>query len=137
MAGEIVARHEGAVPDELDALTALPGVGRKTANVVLGTAFGIASGVVVDTHVKRITHRLGLTESRKPEQIERDLMELIPETQWVDFSHRLIHHGRKVCMARSPRCEICSLASLCPKIGVSSSRVSPSPGQKVKSSRQA
>jgi len=137
MAGQIVARHDGTVPEELDALTALPGVGRKTANVVLGTAFGIASGVVVDTHVKRITRRLGLTESRTPEQIERDLMELIPKTQWVDFSHRLIHHGRKVCLARSPRCESCSLASLCPKIGVPAARVSASLGQKVKSSRRA
>ncbi len=136
MAGQIVARHEGAVPDELDALTALPGVGRKTANVVLGTAFGIASGVVVDTHVKRITRRLGLTESRTPEQIERDLMELIPRTQWVDFSHRLIHHGRKVCVARSPRCESCSLASLCPRIGVPAARVAAAPGQKAKSSRR-
>jgi len=136
MAGQIVARHDGAIPEDLEALTALPGVGRKTANVVLGTAFGIASGVVVDTHVKRITRRLGLTESQTPEQIERDLMELIPQAEWVNFSHRLIHHGRRVCLARSPRCESCSLASLCPKVGVPVSRVSSSPGKAVKSSRR-
>jgi endonuclease-3 len=136
MAGQVVARHGGVVPEDLDALTALPGVGRKTANVVLGTAFGIASGVVVDTHVKRITRRLGLTESRTPEQIERDLMELIPKTQWVDFSHRLIHHGRRICLARSPRCETCSLASICPKIGVPAARTSPPPEKTAKSSRR-
>ncbi len=131
MAGQVVATHDGTIPDDLDALTALPGVGRKTANVVLGTAFGIASGVVVDTHVKRIARRLGLTEGRTPEQIERDLMELIPRKEWVDFSHRLIHHGRKVCLARSPRCEGCALESLCPKIGVPAARVAGSRGSKA------
>jgi endonuclease-3 len=118
MAREIASEHGGNVPEDLDALTALPGIGRKTANVVLGTAFGIASGVVVDTHVKRISRRLGLTKSRTPEQIERDLMEVIPPTEWVNFSHRLIHHGRGICLARKPRCESCSLEVLCPKIGV-------------------
>jgi endonuclease-3 len=137
MAGQIASQHGGFVPEDIDALTALPGVGRKTANVVLGTAFGIASGVVVDTHVKRIARRLGLTKSRTPEQIERDLMELIPQSEWVDFSHRLIHHGRKICLARSPRCESCSLLALCPQIGVSKPKVAKSPGQKAKSSPRA
>jgi endonuclease-3 len=136
MAGQIAAQHGGVVPEDLDALTALPGVGRKTANVVLGTAFGIASGVVVDTHVKRITRRLGLTKSRTPEQIERDLMELIPQAEWVDFSHRLIHHGRKVCLARSPRCESCSLVTLCPKIGVPTPRVASAQVRKAGPSRR-
>jgi endonuclease III len=118
MANQVVQRHEGQIPRELDALTQLAGVGRKTANVVLGTAFGIASGIVVDTHVKRLTSRMGLTTSQSPEPIERDLMQLIPRTQWVDFSHRLIHHGRRVCVARRPRCGDCTLASFCPKTGV-------------------
>ena len=100
-------------------LTALAGVGRKTANVVLGTAFGIATGIVVDTHVKRLAKRLGLTSKKTPEQIERDLMQVVPRSQWVDLSHRLIQHGRRVCLARSPRCDDCSLASICPKVGVS------------------
>jgi endonuclease-3 len=84
----------------------------------LGTAFGIASGVVVDTHVKRLARRLGLSSRKTPEQIEQDLMQLVPRVEWVDLSHRLIHHGRRVCFARRPRCESCSLASVCPKIGV-------------------
>jgi endonuclease III len=118
MAGQVVDRHEGLIPRDLDALIALAGVGRKTANVVLGTAFGIAKGVVVDTHVKRLSRRLGLSSKKTPEQIERELMEVVPRTQWVDLSHRLIHHGRRVCLARRPRCEVCSLTSICPKVGV-------------------
>jgi endonuclease-3 len=121
MAQKLVRDHGGAVPADLDALTALPGVGRKTANVVLGNAFGIASGIVVDTHVKRLAFRLGLTQSRDPKVIERDLMALIPRKHWVDLSHRLIEHGRKVCLARKPRCQSCELAKLCPKRGVTSS----------------
>jgi len=124
MANQVVQRHGGQIPRDLNALTQLAGVGRKTANVVLGTAFGIASGIVVDTHVKRLTSRMGLTTSQSPEQIERDLMRLIPRTQWVDFSHRLIQHGRRVCLARRPRCDACTLASFCPKTGVSPSRKS-------------
>jgi endonuclease-3 len=108
----------------MDSLVQLPGVGRKTANVVLGTAFGIASGVVVDTHVSRIVRRLGLTTQRDPEKIERDLMALLPQDQWVDFAHRLIHHGRRVCTARHPRCDACSLAEWCPRIGVPSKSAS-------------
>ncbi len=119
MAGQVVERHGGRIPMDLEALTALNGVGRKTANVVLGTAFGIAEGVVVDTHVKRLSRRLGLTKGKTPEQIERDLMKVIPREEWVDLSHRLIQHGRKVCLARRPRCESCTFAPFCPKLGVS------------------
>jgi endonuclease III len=118
MAGQIVERHGGRIPRELEALTALNGVGRKTANVVLGTAFGIAEGVVVDTHVKRLSHRLGMSRGKTPEQIERDLMKAIPRADWVDLSHRLIQHGRGVCLARRPRCELCTFAPICPKVGV-------------------
>jgi endonuclease-3 len=118
MASQVVECHGGEIPPDLDALTALGGVGRKTANVVLGTAFGIARGIVVDTHVKRLARRLGLTSRQTPEQIERDLMQVIPRRQWVDLSHRLILHGRRVCLARQPRCDVCTLASICPKIGV-------------------
>ena len=126
MARKVAEDHGGIIPRDLDALTALPGVGRKTANVVLGTAFGIASGVVVDTHVKRLARRLGLSSRNTPEQIEQDLMQVVPRGQWVDLSHRLIHHGRRVCLARRPRCEMCSLASICPKIGVSPAARPPS-----------
>ena len=119
MARKVAEEHGGIIPRDLDALTGLPGVGRKTANVVLGTAFGIASGVVVDTHVKRLARRLGLSARTTPEQIEQDLMQIVPRSEWVDLSHRLIHHGRRVCLARRPKCESCSLASICPKIGVS------------------
>jgi endonuclease-3 len=118
MAGQVVEHHGGEVPGDLEALTALPGVGRKTANVVLGTAFGIAEGIVVDTHVKRLARRLGLSAATTPEKIESDLMRVIPRKEWVDLSHRLIMHGRRVCLARRPHCEECSLASVCPKIGV-------------------
>lgn len=115
---QLVDEHEGEVPRDLECLVKLPGVGRKTANVVLGTAFGIPSGVVVDTHVRRITRRLGLTTHNDPVKIERDLMALLPKKEWVNFSHRLIHHGRRVCLARKPKCEACVLLKLCPRIGV-------------------
>lgn len=118
MAKSVVEKHGGEIPRSLDELVHLPGVGRKTANVLLGTAFGIASGVVVDTHVKRITGLLGLTDSTKPEQIERDLMDLLPRSEWVNFSHRLIHHGRRICIARRPKCLDCPLLTLCPRIGL-------------------
>jgi endonuclease-3 len=118
MARQIVERHGGRVPPELEALTALSGVGRKTANVVLGTAFGIAQGIVVDTHVKRLAVRLGLSTGKTPEQIERDLMQVFPRSEWVNLSHRLIQHGRRICLARRPRCDACDLAAICPKIGV-------------------
>jgi endonuclease-3 len=118
MAKQVAEQHGGRIPQELDSLTELGGVGRKTANVVLGTAFGIAEGVVVDTHVKRLAKRLGLSTGKTPEQIERELMKFIPRSEWVDLSHRLIQHGRRTCLARRPKCEACSLADLCPKVGV-------------------
>ena len=114
----LVDEHGGKVPKTLDELVVLPGVGRKTANVVLGTAYGIASGVVVDTHVGRISQRLGLTRHQDPVKIEQDLMALLPPDEWINFSHRLIHHGRKICVARGPRCDDCQLRDLCPKIGL-------------------
>jgi endonuclease-3 len=115
---QLIDLHGGEVPAELEALVKLPGVGRKTANVVLGTAFGIASGVVVDTHVTRLSTRLGLTEHEDAVKIERDLIGILPESEWIDFSHRLIWHGRRVCKARKPLCEQCVLLDLCPRIGV-------------------
>ncbi len=114
----LVDEFDGEVPAQLDDLVQLPGVGRKTANVVLGTAFGIASGVVVDTHVGRLSHRLGLTRHRDPVKIERDLMGQLPPEEWIQFSHRLIHHGRRVCQARRPQCEACALLALCPRVGL-------------------
>jgi endonuclease-3 len=107
-------QYDGEVPDQLEDLLKLPGVARKTANVVLGNAFGITSGVVVDTHVARLSGRLGLTSHEQPEKIERDLMTLVPRREWIDFSHRLIAHGRKVCKARTPLCAACVLEPLCP-----------------------
>ena len=115
---KLVEEYGGEVPKELDLLVKLPGVGRKTANVVLGTAFGVASGVVVDTHVARLSWRLGLTKHKDPVKIERDLMAVLPPREWVDFSHRMIHHGRRICIARRPKCEICRLNKICPRIGV-------------------
>lgn len=107
-------QYQGRVPNTLEDLLTLPGVARKTANVVLGNAYGIASGVVVDTHVSRLSQRLGLTENTQPEKIERDLIELVPKKDWIEFSHLLISHGRQVCKARSPLCSNCTLESLCP-----------------------
>jgi endonuclease-3 len=118
MAAALVGKFEGRMPQTIEDLTQLPGVGRKTANVVLGTAFGIARGVVVDTHVKRIARLLGLTRHLLPEKIEQDLMALLPESEWVNFSHRLIHHGRKICIARRPKCPECPLLDLCPRVGL-------------------
>ncbi len=115
---QLVDHYDGEVPQELNRLVELPGVGRKTANVVLGTAFGIPTGVVVDTHVTRLSQRLGLTLEKQPEKIERDLMQLLPKKEWIDFSHRLIHHGRRICKARKPDCDACSMAKLCPRVGV-------------------
>ena len=101
----------------MDELLEVPGVARKTANVVLGTWFGKAEGVVVDTHVNRLTHRLGLTKHEDPRKIERELMELVPRTEWIGWSHMLIWHGRKICGARRPDCASCSLSTLCPSAG--------------------
>lgn len=107
----------GEVPRDLDTLVTLQGVGRKTASVVVGTAFG-QPAVFVDTHVKRLSGRLGLTRQQEPDKIERDIRNLLPPPEWTSFCHRLIHHGRRVCTARAPRCESCPLADLCPRIGV-------------------
>ena len=122
MAAAVVRQHGGRIPPAMDALTSLPGVGRKTANVVLGTAFGLATGVVVDTHVARLARRLGLSRHDEPERIERDLMRLFPGAEWVALGHRLILHGRRVCAARKPACERCSLADVCPRVGVTKMR---------------
>lgn len=119
----LVEEHGGEVPQVLEELVQLGGVGRKTANVVLGTAFGIPSGVVVDTHVTRLTNRLGLVRGTDAVKIERKLIELLPQEEWIDFSHRLIWHGRRVCQARKPKCEECSLAEICPKVGVKPAKV--------------
>jgi endonuclease III len=114
LASALVTEHGGRVPREMEALQRLPGVGRKTANVVRGVAFGEADGVVVDTHVKRIARRLGLTTAADPEQVERDLLPLLDPGARVVFTHRVIDHGRAVCVARAPRCGECLLATLCP-----------------------
>ena len=113
----LVAKHDAKVPRDLDSLTVLPGVGRKTANVVLGNAYGIESGVVVDTHVGRLSQRLGLSRHRDPVKIEGDLMRVVPRDRWTLWSHLLIWHGRRRCFARNPDCDRCELAALCPTVG--------------------
>jgi endonuclease-3 len=110
----LVEHHNGEVPDSMDALVKLPGVGRKTANVVLGNAFGKNVGIVVDTHVARLSHRLGLTKGADPVKIEQDLMPLFPREDWALLAHLLIFHGRRVCEARRPKCEVCVLNDICP-----------------------
>ena len=110
----VIELHGGDVPSTMKELTALPGVGRKTANVILGNAFGISEGVVVDTHVKRLSTLLALTKQKTPEKVEGDLMVLFPEERWTLLSHLLIFHGRQVCIARRPRCEACVMSHLCP-----------------------
>ncbi len=110
---KIVEEFHGEVPKTMEELLTLPGVARKTANVVLGTAFGIAAGVVVDTHVQRLSERLDLTKNTDPKKIEQDLMQVIPQDHWILFSHQLIWHGRRVCQARKPRCVECNLERLC------------------------
>jgi len=115
---EIQERFGGEVPKDMAALVELPGIGRKTANVVLGTAYGIACGIVVDTHVVRVSRRLGLTAQKDPVKIEQDLMQVVPKSEWVAFSHRMIHHGRRLCAARKPQCDDCPLRPFCPRIGI-------------------
>jgi len=110
----LMAEHDGEVPATLAELAALPGVGRKTANVILGNAFGLAEGVVVDTHVTRLATLLRLTKQETPEKIEQDLVALFPRDRWTMLSHLLIWHGRRVCVARKPRCEACAISHLCP-----------------------
>src|SRR5215471_15067886 len=114
----LVERHGGSVPRTMEELITLGGVGRKTANVVLGNAFNVNAGVVVDTHVARLSQRLGLTKETSAEKIEQDLMKLVPQEQWAMFSHWLIWHGRRRCFARGPDCPNCEIKSLCPRIGV-------------------
>jgi endonuclease-3 len=115
----IVEKHGGKVPRTMEELTALGGVGRKTANVVLGNAFNINTGIVVDTHVARLSTRLGVTREKVPEKIERDLMKVVPQAEWALFSHLLIWHGRRRCFARNPECPGCEVRNLCPRVGVS------------------
>ena len=113
----IVEQHGGRVPGTMEELVQLPGVGRKTANVILGNAFDVP-GITVDTHVLRLSRRMGLTQYTDPEKVERDLMALVPKKEWTMFSHGMIFHGRQVCHARNPKCEECLLNQVCPKIGV-------------------
>ena len=114
----LLERYEGQIPHDIEKLIELPGIGRKTANVVLGTAFGVASGIVVDTHVTRVSQRLGLTQEKNPEKIEQDLLGQFPRKEWIAIGNRLVHHGRYVCTARKPQCDTCPLGAICPRIGV-------------------
>jgi endonuclease III len=114
MAQRVRDEHGGEIPQSLEALVRLPGIGRKTANVVLGNAFGLDEGIVVDTHVKRLARRLGLTRETDPVRVESDLIPLFPRAQWTQLSHLLIYHGRQQCMARKPRCEGCPVGGMCP-----------------------
>lgn len=116
----LVEKFAGQVPADIDELVRLPGVGRKTANVVLGTAFQVSSGIVVDTHVARVSFRLGLTKNKDPVKIEEDLMGLIPRKNWIDFGHQVIHHGRQICIARKPKCPECPLLPHCDRVDVKS-----------------
>ena len=117
-AAGLLARFGGELPKTIEELTSLPGVARKTANVVLGTAFGIAEGVVVDTHIQRLAMRLGLTRGTEPKEIEQDLMKVLPRASWIRAGHQLIWHGRRVCFARKPNCAGCALAPFCPSAGL-------------------
>jgi endonuclease III len=121
MAGDIVEKFGGKVPDTMEELTTLRGVGRKTANVVLGDAFGKAEGIAVDTHVTRLSGRLGLTKETEPTKIERDLMQLAKPSQWTLTAHVLILHGRNICIARKPKCSQCAVAEFCPSAGMEGS----------------
>ena len=114
---KIVAEHGGELPGTMEELIQLPGIGRKTANVVLGTVFGVP-GITVDTHVLRLSRRMGLTKETHPDKVEQDLMQTIPKKEWTMFSHRMIFHGRRVCHARKPTCTDCTLRKVCPRIGV-------------------
>jgi len=122
---KLVERHGGQVPQTMAELTQLKGVGRKTANVLLGNAFGLNEGIVVDTHVSRLSQRLGLTRQTDPEKIEAELMRLVPRPHWTMFSHWLIWHGRRRCAARNPDCARCEIRSLCPRIGVAAAGKTP------------
>lgn len=117
----LVEEHGGKVPKTMEKMTALPGVGRKTANMVLGNGYGIP-GIIVDTHVIRVSFRLGLTRETKPEKIEADLQKIVPKARWTLFSHQVTDHGREICRARKPMCSVCKLEKLCPKRGVKDSQ---------------
>lgn len=118
MATQLVEEFDGEIPLDIDQMVTLAGVGRKTASVVLGTWYGIPSGVVVDTHVRRISNLLGLTTSQNPDIIERELMEILPRKEWIEYSHRIIYHGRATCIARRPQCTACGLLKHCPRAGL-------------------
>jgi len=142
MANALVDKHGGDVPGTLEELVEVPGVGRKTANVVLGNAMGKATGVVVDTHVMRLSQRLGLTKSDDPVEIEQDLMRLLPQEQWIAFANRLIWHGRRVCFAKNPDHENCILAPVCPSatlvtISTAKKPTKPQPAKTAKSAKSA
>lgn len=124
-ASKITETFDGEVPKTMEELLTLPGVARKTANVVLGTAFAVASGFVVDTHVFRLSRRMGLAKAKTPEQVEKQLMALLPKKDWIDLAHILIHHGRAICAARSPKCNDCMVEADCPKIGVEPPKAKP------------
>lgn len=121
----LIEKYGGRVPETLEELIELPGVARKTANVVLGSWFGIASGVVVDTHVSRLSQRLGITKETQPEKIEAALMRLLPRKEWIEFSHRLIMHGRRICTARKPLCQDCVVERLCPSSSLKTAKRNP------------
>ncbi|MBL7543529.1 MAG: endonuclease III [Bdellovibrionaceae bacterium] len=112
---DICEKHDGLVPQNLENLVALAGVGRKTANVVLGVAFNIPNGIVVDTHVSRLSQRMGLSKNKTPEKIEQDLLAIVPKKNWIQLSHQMIFHGRQICKARNPQCMTCPMQTICPK----------------------
>src|ERR1700704_6092691 len=132
MARHVVAHHDGEIPRTMAEMVETPGVGRKTANILLGSAMGIAEGVVVDLHVSRLAPRLGLTKETEPEKIELDLMGLLPKEQWIPFAHRMIWHGRRVCFKTKPDCEHCILAPLCPNAGMTFVNARQKPKTKAK-----
>ena len=115
---KLVEEYDGQIPKDMDALVALPGIGRKSANVILGAAYGLVFGVVVDTHVLRVSRRMGLTENKDAVKVERDLMSLLPKKEWLSFSHRVVYLGRGPCTARKPKCDDCPAVDVCPRIGV-------------------
>ncbi|MEK7270286.1 MAG: endonuclease III [Planctomycetota bacterium] len=131
-ARRVLEAHAGRVPRTMAEMLEIPGVARKTANVVLGTAFGIAEGVVVDTHIHRLSRRLGLTKEDRPEKIEQDLMRLVPKARWILFGHQLVLHGRHVCQAKKPLCPDCSLRPLCPSAQLFLHKPDPKPGDEKK-----
>lgn len=126
LAQKLVEQYKGEVPKSMDEMLQLPGVGRKTAAIVLGTAFGIQEGIAVDTHVQRVAQRLGLTKNKQPEKIEQDLMALVPRKEWSWFGHALTLHGRYVCVAKKPQCSTCVLENYCEKVGIPQSEASSS-----------